>query len=150
MPLSFTSWGLGYDLPDPATTAIRERTTAPAPDCAYITTPVAVNTWSAWTEWIAALPAKSWLASVYHGINAPAASGTYCIEVGIGAAGSEVTIVRMSGAVFCATAVGYAYMVGQTLGTPIALPSATRIAVRVSANVASRQVYHSIQWYQTV
>ena len=106
------------------------------PGATIILSDVATNTFGAYVQIQAATAANSWLNSVTIVPEPSITSGYFKVQIGIGAAGSEVMIFSYSFHYYEATDAGH----NQSLVLPtireIYIPSGSRVAARLSANGA--------------
>lgn len=132
------------------TGTIVEDTTTGIPKIVSVNTAAGANTFGAWVEFDTAVSADSYVCSIMVSGDFAADIRNYCVELGVGANGSEVTKVRFSFRTLQITNEGIANpAVVYTLSIPIKVASGLRIALRMSCSLGGavgRGI--SVQYYQ--
>ena len=122
------------------------------PNVVTVASTTTANNFGSWVEVDASVSADSWLCSIivtptdHVGLDI-----NTVIEIGTGAAGSEVSKIRFSFLIEVITAAGVHIPFQFSLPIPIKVASGTRIAARVSDSEAAINNYGlSVQYYQTI
>lgn len=122
---------------------ILEDTTSSVPKITTVLSDPNINVFGAWTTHDASLAVDSWIASIT--AKKPLITGEHVIELGIGAAGSEVPIVRWS----FASGEDVELTVVLPLPIPIKVPVGTRLSIRAADNKAGNNWHlFGVNYYQ--
>ena len=125
---------------------IVEDGTTGTPNVITLATDASAETFGAWTEIDASVSANSWIDCITIGKDGVSAVDNCVIEIGTGAAASEVTKIRKS---FGSAIVDINITI--PLSIPIKVASGTRIAARASNKAAnSISLYTGLSMYQSL
>jgi len=109
------------------------------------------NTWSPWGEMDAATAEIQHINAITVGITNFTENFAVTIEIGIGAGGSEVTIIRFSFYLYWTTAEGYSLPLVYNLPVPKRVAAGVRIALRAADDKAAGKQYTvGIQRYKDI
>lgn len=122
---------------DLAAGKIVEDTSTGTPKVVSASSSATANTFGSWAEIDASTSADSWLAGITVSVPPKAAAYVFCIEIGTGAAASELTKIRISFSYQYKSDVGYLTPLVYSLPMPIKVLSGTRIAARASDDQAA-------------
>ena len=106
------------------------------------------DTFGAWVEYEDSLAQDSWLFAIFHAV--PGAAILQCtLQIGIGAAGSETSIIQLNprgnGGAYGSSKLPKEIM----LPIPIKIDSGTRIAIRAAGSRALSDVHYvDLNWYK--
>ena len=116
-----------------------------APNVAYpVISSDTANTFGSWVQLDASAATDIWINSVTIGFDVSsftAGDTSFCVEVGTGTATSEVAKIRVSALLGQASDVGWIAPMVLTLAIPIKVASGTRIAARVTDDIADAHEY---------
>lgn len=135
-----------------ATTAgvIVQDLSAGTPDVVALAIGATQNTFSAWTQVDASLSAISWISHVMFSLN-PAETNNWCLEIGTGAGGAEVTKIRLSGRMEIKTDVGKVPCNLIALPIPVKVAAGIRLAARASLSTNNAYTaYMALSTYQVL
>jgi len=132
-----------------STGAIVEDTNTGTPKTVAVSSHLNDNTFGEWAEIDASVSDDSWICSVTVFEVGISATSRKCLEIGTGAALSEVPIIRHSFNIDSATDAGYKISTVFILPIPIKVALGTRISARISDTQGGVVAYQvSAQYYQ--